>query len=285
MTDPIRQERQRFRCPYCNEPFMSLQAYNHHVNHRRAGLAEANSGLIGRLVRTPAKTFGIVDKVNPCSGTVWGMTAVVRTNYSKDYGGRELRIFASPYILDNAKPVEPEKARAEFVAEAVRQMEWAMDFEQVQQRFARVQDRMYDGEPDCGVEPVVEKWDEFVCPLCGQVFDSEQRCQKHAASCQAGWLMELASYLGCTVRHCGQWYRFFGMVVDTMDYEEKVTVDGVYIYYGNGKEGLTLEPKVLNIPMGSVEIVSHEAAVKEAVALAEKIAGDVFDRMLKEASQ
>ena len=285
MTGPIRQERQRFRCPYCNEAFMSLQAYNHHVNHRRARIAEANSKMIGKLVRTPAKTFGIVDKVNPCSGSVWGMTAVVNTHYSKDYRGRELMIFASPYFLDDAKPVEPDAARQEFIAEAVRQMEWAMDFREVQERFARVQDRMYDGEPDCGVEPVVEKWDEFVCPVCGQVFDSEQRYQKHAASCQAGWLMELASYLGCTVRHCGQWYRFYGMVVDTMDYEEKVTVDGVYIYYGKGKEGLTLEPKVLNLPMSSVEVVSHEAAVKEAVALAGKIAGDVFDLMVQEASQ
>ena len=285
MTGPIRQERQRFRCPYCNEAFMSLQAYNHHVNHRRARIAEANSKMIGKLVRTPAKTFGIVDKVNPCSGSVWGMTAVVNTHYSKDYRGRELMIFASPYFLDDAKPVEPDAARQEFIAEAVRQMEWAMDFREVQERFARVQDRMYDGEPDCGVEPVVERWDEFVCPVCGQVFDSEQRCQKHAASCQAGWLMELASYLGCTVRHCGQWYRFYGMVVDTMDYEEKVTVDGVYIYYGKGKEGLTLEPKVLNLPMSSVEVVSHEAAVKEAVALAGKIAGDVFDLMVQEASQ
>ena len=137
--------------------------------------------------------------------------------------------------------------------------------------------------PDCGVEPVVETWSEFVCPVCGQVFDSEQRCQKHAASCQAGWLMELASYLGCVVRLCGERYRFFGLVVDTVDYVEKVTADGVYIYYDD--RGLTLEPKVLNIPMGSVEVISHEAAVKEAVALAGKIAGDVFDRMLKEASQ
>lgn len=283
MTDPIRQERQRFRCPYCNEPFMSLQAYNHHVNHRRAGVAENNAGLIGRLVRTPGKTFGIVDKVDPCSGTVWGMRTAVSTRYGKDYGGREMRIWASRSFLDDAKPIEPEKARAEFIAEAVRQMEWAMDFSEVQERFARAQDRMYDGEPDCGVEPVVEKWDEYVCPVCGQVFDSEQRCQKHAASCQAGWLMELASYLGCTVRLCGERYRFFGLVVDTVDYEEQVTADGVYLYYDD--RGLTLEPKVLNIPMGSVEVISHEAAVKEAVALAEKISGDVFDMMVQEASQ
>lgn len=283
MTDPIRQERQRFRCPYCNEPFMNLQAYNHHVNHRRAGLAEANAGLIGRLVRTPAKTFGIVDKIDPCSGSVWGTRVAVQSNYSKDYGGRELRIRVSRSFLDDAKPVKPEKAKAEFIAEAMRLMEWAMDFEQVQQRFARIQDRMYDGEPDCGVEPVVETWSEFVCPVCGQVFDSEQRCQKHAASCQVGWLMELASYIGCTIRLCGERYRFFGLVVDTVDYEEKVTADGVYMYYDD--RGLTLEPKLLNIPMGSVEVISHEAAVKEAVALAGKIAGDVFDRMLKEASQ
>ena len=108
MTGPIRQERQRFRCPYCNEPFMSLQAYNHHVNHRRAGVAEANSGLIGRVVRTPAKTFGVVDKVDPCSGTVWGTRAAVQSNYSKDYGGRELRIRVSRSFLDDAKPIESE---------------------------------------------------------------------------------------------------------------------------------------------------------------------------------